>query len=139
MEQLQRAKQLLETGGHTLVVCGEGVQHISDRRGVAPMISFLEQALPLSGYAAADKVVGKATALLFVMAGIREVYAAVLSRPAKAVLERHGVAVTYGALVERIENRDKTGLCPMEQAVWLIDDPAQAFAAVKAKLAELQK
>lgn len=139
MTQLQRAKQLLELGGHTLVVCGDGLVHSSDRRGVAPMISFLEQGLPLSGCAAADKVVGKATALLFILAGIREVYAVVLSKPAKAALERHGVAVTYGTLTERIENRDKTGLCPMEQAVWDIDDPELALAAVKAKLAELRQ
>lgn len=134
MKQLERAKQLLQTDGYTLAVCGDTVQYTSNQRGVAPMVAFLEQNLPLAGCAAADKVVGKATALLFALAGIRQVYAAVLSKPAKAALERHGIAVTYGILVERIENRDKTGLCPMEQAVWDIDDPVQALAAVKAKM-----
>lgn len=139
MEKITQAKALLATGEYTLAVCGDGVQYTSTRRGVAPMVEFLDHNLPLSGCAAADKVVGKATALLFVLAGITAVHAGVLSRPAQAVLEQHGIAVTCDRLVERIENRDKTGLCPMEQAVWEMDDPVQALHAVRAKMEELQQ
>lgn len=32
-------------------------------------------------------------------------------------LRAHGVEVSYGSLVPYIVNRDKTGCCPMEQAV----------------------
>ena len=60
-----------------------------------------------------------------------------MSRPAKEVLERHGISASWDVLTEAIRNRTDTGFCPMETAVWDMDDPAEALAAIKKKVMEL--
>ena len=47
----------------------------SDKRGVAPMLDFLREGKRFVGYSAADRVVGKSAAMLFIKAGIKEIYA----------------------------------------------------------------
>ena len=66
---------------------------------------------------AADRIVGRAAAMLFIKAGICAVHAQTLSTGGKELLEKHGVSVSWGQLTQRIINRDKTGPCPMEAAV----------------------
>lgn len=135
MTDLETAVRALP--GHTLALCRDGAVLTSDRRGVAPMVTFLREGRNLTGYAAADRVVGKAAAWLFIEAGIREVYAATLSAGGKALLETHGIPVQWDTLTAAIENRDKTGLCPMEQAVADAKDSADAFRRIRRRLAEL--
>ena len=71
----------------------------------------------ISGFSAADKVVGKAAAMLMIKAGITEVFALTISESAEKLLKNHGVRVSFMTLTERIMNRDNTGVCPMETAV----------------------
>ncbi len=85
-------------------------------------------------YAAADRVVGKAAAFLYVLLGVTAVYAEVLSEPALKVLRGHGMAVEAQCVVGRIVNRKGDGLCPMESAVMEIEDAAAAYKAIDARL-----
>lgn len=124
---------------HTLALCRDGEVLTSDRRGVAPMVAFLREGRALEGYAAADRVVGKAAAWLFILAGVRAVYAATLSEGGRELLTRHGIPVQWETLTPTIRNRDNTGLCPMEQAVAEATDPADALERIKARMAQLAK
>lgn len=134
---LERAARRLHEGDVTCALCG-GEDMVTDtRRGVAPLLALLDSGRDYSGYAAADKVVGKAAAFLYVRLGVRAVYAPVMSAPAQAVLTAHGVDVSCEGLVQAIRNRTGDGFCPMEQAVWDIDDPVEAETAVRQKLAQL--
>ena len=138
MTDLQQARQLLETGEYTCVLCkGESV-HTSTLRGIAPMVEFLKSGLDLDGYSVADKVVGKAPALLFVLAGAKEVYAPVMTYSAKSILTAHGIDASCDQLADQIQNRTGTGPCPMEQTVEKIDSPQEAFEAVQQTLARLR-
>ena len=140
MEQdLVYARELLSSGGYTCVVCRGSTTYTATERGVKPLLVWLEEGADFSCASAADKVVGKAAAMLYCLLRVRAVHAGVLSKPARQVLERQGVAVTWDTLVEAIENRTKTGLCPMEQATALIDDPAGAVAVIRSKLRELNQ
>lgn len=47
------------------------------------------------------------------------------------MLSRFGVDHSYNVLTEGIVNREGTGPCPMEQAVKDIDDPREAFEAIR--------
>ncbi len=134
---LEQAKALLDEGNDTCVLCQAGNRHTSRERGVKPLLTWLEHGVDLRGYSAADKVVGKAAAFLYVLLEVRAVYAPVMSRPAKAVLECHGISASWDVLTEAIRNRTDTGFCPMETAVWDMDDPAVALAAIKKKAMEL--
>ena len=139
MNDIDRAKQLLQNEGFTCVLCmGEQV-YASHDTGISPMLDLLDSGTDCRGYAAADKIVGKAAAMLFVLAGAASVYAEVLSESGKQVLEHHGIPVSYGTLTERIINRRGDGICPMEAAVAETDDPSAAIAAVRSKREQLRK
>lgn len=132
---LERAKKELENGGYTCVLCKGAQLHTSILRGVAPLMELLSE--NMAGFSAADKVVGKATALLYCLLGVRAVYAAVISEPALAVLESHSIHVSYKKLVPYIVNRQRNGSCPMELATANIYDPKAAPAAIRAALKRL--
>ncbi len=127
----QRAAARLAQGDVTCVLC-RGEDMLTDtRRGVAPLLALLDSGQDLSGYAAADKVVGKAAAFLYVRLGVSFVYAPVMSQPARAVLQAHGVATEYDQSPPAVKNRAGDGFCPMERAVWDLDDPQVAENVIR--------
>lgn len=138
MTDLERAKALLADGDYTVVLCGGDVTYTDTRRGVAPLLALLDGGVCVNGFSAADKVVGKAAAFLYLRLGVSAVHAAVMSEPAYALLAIHGVAATYDTLVPAIRNRAGDGYCPMEQVSLLHTDPVAAEAAIRARLAELR-
>lgn len=131
---LEKAKAELFDNNYTCVLCrGENV-HTSRLRGVKPLVTWYVGKTDFTGFSAADKVVGKATAFLYVLLGVRAVYAAVISRSALQVLTSSGIDAEYGSLVENIINRTGDGICPFEEAVLNIDDANDAYAAVREKM-----
>lgn len=118
---LQRAVAALKQG-HTIAFCKNREIITSDERGIAPTLTLLRQGKDLRGYSVADKIVGRAAAMLFVKAGIVSVYAVTLSQGAKALLESHKIPTQYETLTQKIINRRGDGICPMEKAVEDIGD-----------------
>ena len=129
---IEMAKKTLE--GHSIALCKDGKIITSDLRGIAPMHFFLDNKTDLAGFSAADLIVGKAAAMLFVKAGIKEVYACVMSESGLDFLVGHGIECSYGELCEKIINRDKTDICPMEKAVRDTDDVDEGIERIKNKL-----
>ena len=103
------------------------------------MMRLIASGADLHGYSAADIIVGRAAAMLFLKAGICAVYGRVTSVGAKTLLESHGIPVRYETLTERIINREGTDVCPMEKAVTGIDDPDEAYEALKERIRQMQK
>lgn len=62
----------------------------------------------------ADKVIGKVAASLLTVAGVKEIYANIISNFAIPVLEENNVKYDYKNKAEYIINNEKTGMCPME-------------------------
>lgn len=134
---LTRAKELL-TGGHfTCVFCRGHAVFTDTRRGIRPILDLIDREQDLRGFSVADKVVGKAAALLYCRLGIAQVYTPVISTPAMAVLEENRIAFQYDKAVLSIFNRSRTDLCPMEKAVLNISDPDEALVAIRAALSQL--
>lgn len=137
MKDLEKARNHLETGSYTCVVCrGEDTYFATDR-GVKPLLNWLDAGADMTGASAADKVVGRATAFLYCLLGVSRVYAAVMSRPAAQVLEENGIEAHWGKLVEGIINRRGTGPCPFEETVMDITDSREALAAIRKKMAQM--
>ncbi len=132
MTEIERARALLRDSS-AAVVNGEREITLSSR-GVGGLLNLLESGDILRGASVADKVVGKAAALIMVKGGVKEVYAKLISGGARAVFEKYGVKYTCGRETDVIVNRDGTGQCPMEQTVRYIDGPDEAVAAVKRTL-----
>ena len=130
-KDFERAKKLLKAGKYTCVLCKGEQVYTSCRRGVAPLLDWLEQGNDYTGFCAADKVVGRAAAFLYQMMGVTRLYAEVVSQLALEVLEQSGIACEYGQLVPAIRNRSGDGFCPMESAVRELNEPEKALAAIK--------
>lgn len=135
---MERARSLLDREGYTCVLCKGDRVYTGTQRGVMPLLRWLDSGLDMKYFSAADKVVGKATAMLYVLLGVKEVYARVMSKAAVKLLLRHSIAILWDEQVDFIQNRQGDGPCPMEQAVWELDDPHEGLAAIRKKLAELQ-
>ncbi len=137
MTDLERAKALLTEGGYTVALCRGEQTYTDTRRGVAPLLALLDSGEDLTDFAAADKVVGKAAAFLYLRLGVKAVHGGVMSVPARDLLTAHGVSATYDTLVPAIRNRAGDGYCPMEQVSLPHTDPAEAEAAIRIRLAQL--
>lgn len=139
MSDIEKAKKLLSGGNFTCVLCKGDTSYTSTGKGVSPMLTFLENGTELRGFSAADKIVGKAAAMLFVCAGVTEVFAEVMSKAALNYLKERGIACSYGVLTDKIINRKGDGLCPMELAVIDIDDEKLGFSAKKNRFDEIRR
>lgn len=137
MTDLEHVKQLLIDNGYTCVLAKDSQMVCSTKRGVKPLLELLESGKDYSGFAAADKIVGKAAAFLYVLLDIKKLYAGTISKHALAVLTDHNIETSYDMLVESIRNRTDTGDCPMETAVLEATDPQTAYKEIRKKLEEL--
>lgn len=136
MNDLVKAIDTLKEGQYTCVLCKGDTMYTSTERGVKPLIDWLDRGVDVNGFFAADKVVGKAAAFLYVLLGVKEVYAHVMSEGAIHTLTENGIGTRYDVSAEHIVNRAGTGYCPMEEAVSGLTAPEEALAAVRKRLAE---
>lgn len=134
---IAKARKILSEGGYTLALV-KGEQVItSAERGIRPLLRLLDTQEKLNGFSAADKVVGKAAAFLYVLLKVDCLYAEVISKPALEILQSSGVNVEYHNLAAAIRNRTNTGFCPMETAVMDISEPDEALRAIREKIADM--
>jgi hypothetical protein len=132
-KDLETAKRGLSERHLTLsVVKGGHVIFEAKTHGVSGFMEAVEELKEkLDGASVADRVVGKAIALLCVYVNVRAVYAATISKAAKALLEGNSVYLEWDSLVENILGADKSKTCPFEQLVDRIADPADAYRKLK--------
>ncbi|WMJ22576.1 DUF1893 domain-containing protein [Paludicola sp. MB14-C6] len=136
--QLQKAINILKEQNYSCVVIKDDLVHCANGIGVKPIMQWLreDEAFFANAYVA-DKVIGKAAALLLVMAKAKSVYGKVMSESAIAILEKYHIRYEYDTKVSFIANRTNTGMCPLEQSVVAIDAPNEAYIAIQNKIAEL--
>ena len=138
MDKKAYALSLLKEGC-TCVLVGDKETLTSTRRGVTPLLSWLEEGKSCEGLFAVDKVVGKAAAFLYILLKTEGVHALVLSEGAEEVFLRFGMPYSFDVRVPTIRNRAGDGFCPMEQAVLGIEDPLEALKSIRIRLAQLQE
>ena len=138
MNNLQKARELLESCNYTCVVCKDDTVYTATQRGVAPLLNWLDTEIDLAGFSAADRVVGRGAAFLYCLLGVKEVYARVMSYPAQEVLQAHGIAASADTYVPSIINRAGTGPCPFEAAVMEIQNADTALVAIREKRRQMQ-
>lgn len=137
-DNLTKAIEILNSGQYTCVLCKDDKVYTSTERGVKPLLDWLESKQDLKGFSAADKVVGKAAAFLYVLLGIREVYACVMSEAAIDIFTSNNIQPRWEQSVKSIINRAGTGFCPMEEAVRDIEVPKEAKQAIENKLEQIK-
>lgn len=134
---LSKAIGLLNEKQYTCVLCKDDSVYTSNARGINPILNLLDSGRDLRGFSAADKIVGKAAAFIYLKLNIKAVYAEVISRDALQILLQHGLYTEYNTLTEKIINRSGNGICPMEDAVKDITDAETAIKAIRQRLKEI--
>ena len=137
MKDLENAKQLLKDN-LTCVMVKVDTIYTSDLKGIAPLLSYINQDINIEGFSIADKVIGKASALLCVYAKAKEVYAEILSEDGKKTLEENNMPYSYGTLVPQILNKTGDDKCPMEKTVENCGNPKEAVKLLNEKIASLR-
>ena len=126
---LARALLIANRDATLVAVRGDEI-HVCHERGVKPLLKLIKEGRSLRGFAVADKVVGKAPALLYAVLGPEAVFSPVMSWTGRAVLLASGIATSYDTLVRHIQNRAKTGQCPMDSSVTNVWEPYEAVGVL---------
>ena len=132
-------EQLVNSENNLMVFRGDELIFSSSGRGIAPLIEAIDAlgTESLRGVTTADRVVGKAAALLNLYMGVVEVHAGVISSGAKKLLSEHGVGFEFLEDTDVVKAKDGVVFCPFEKLVWDVSDPEEAHTLIRAKLAEL--
>lgn len=114
-EDKERCIAELHDGGWSCVICSGAQMRTFGQRGVKDLLQLLHgEPELLRGAFVADKVVGKGAAALMVLGGVAELYADVISTPARQLLVQNGVKVEAATESPNIRNRAGDGICPVE-------------------------
>ena len=135
---LENAKEILIKNQYTCVLVNEKEEYHSRARGVKPLLEFLESGKDFSGFYAADKTVGLGAAHLYILLGVKSVWAKVLSEPAHMLLDKNNISVFYGTKAPFIINREGNGKCPIESAVTGVECSKEALKVIKQTLEKLK-
>jgi hypothetical protein len=138
MQAINKAKEkLIQENLSFVLINGESI-YTSAEKGIKPMYVAVTIQDELSkGALVADRVIGKAAALLAAYGGIASIHALLTTHTAIKVCNHYNIAITYDKVVEAIQNRDKTGLCPMEQLASETNDPERIVEDVKTFLTQI--
>lgn len=117
---MEKAKRRLHEKGLTIVVVKDfKLLFESKARGISNLLKALDILGDcMRGASIADKIVGKAAALLCISAKVRAVYAPTMSMDAKRILEKYGVDAEWDILVEKILDSLGKDICPLREQPW---------------------
>ena len=133
IKDLERAREILREEKWSLVIVKNGeVIFSSSSPGISSILQAIEDLGDrISGASVADKVIGKAAALLFAYSRIKGAYAVILSIEGLNTLRKNRILVDYENLVLRILNKSGKDICPFEKIVLEVESPSQAYKELK--------
>ncbi len=104
-------------------------------RGIAHVIHLYKSGTLKNAFVA-DKIIGKAAAMLFTLGGVKSCYGENVSQSAVLWLREHNVEISYSNCSEYIVNRKGDGMCPMETVVKDLHDENEALIALTSEIAK---
>jgi len=116
------------------------IVHVEIGSGIAPILySYMTYPDLFEDATIVDKIVGKAAAVISILGKSKETIGLTMSDSAIEYLLNNGRKFRFVNYVQKIQNRERTGICPIEQSVIDIDDPAEAFLSLLNRLQDLKK
>lgn len=133
MEAVERGASVAMAKGGTLLASRSG-------QTIRPLIELLDEVGDeAKGAVVADKVLGRAAALVLATAHVKAVHGLVMSARAKEILEKANIKYSCDRLVEYISNRSGDGMCPIEQMSLAFDDAGEFLMAIREKYRMLSR
>ena len=117
----------------SLVVYKDGNVQEFQQPGVEPILIYLEDK-DFKGTQVFDRVVGRAAAFLYVYGNADYVYANTISKQAIEIFKKNNIKYEAKNIVDEIQNKDKTDLCPFEKLTKNVENPAQAYGLIYKKV-----
>lgn len=130
---LNIAKQRLKQQNLALVIAKKGkVVFETNSHGIGGLLKAIEELdKEMKGSSVADKIVGKAAALLCVYAGVVAVFAVTASEKGIRALRDNNVLCLFENKVPYILNYKRNDICPFEKLVIDISDSKEAYEKLK--------
>lgn len=130
---LDIAKQRLKQKNLALVIAKRGeVVFETSSHGIGGLLKVIEELdKEMNGSSVADRIVGKAAALLCVYAGVVAVFAVTASEKGIQALKDNNVLCRFGNEVPHILNYKRNDICPFEKLVINISNSKEAYEKLK--------
>ena len=140
MNDIELAKNILDNEQRALVIVKDGKVLFSvDGKGIKPIYTaFNELKDELKGSSVADKVIGKAAAMIYEHAAIKELSTKLISENAINVLEKTSIIYEYEKSVPYIKNRDQSGMCPVETLSLKVNNIEDLLIEISSFLANIK-
>ena len=140
MNDIELAKNLLDNEQRALVIVKDGKVLFSvDEKGIKPIYTaFNELKDELKGSSVADKVIGKAAAMIYEHAAIKELSTKLISENAISVLGNTSIIYEYEKSVPYIKNRDQSGMCPVETLSLKVNNIDDLLVEISSFLANIK-
>lgn len=133
MDELELAEHELRSRNVNLVIVKNGVvlyqSRASGMKGLLKAIEDHDE--DLARTVVADKIVGRAAAMLCVYSKVKSVFAVTMTEGALRLLAKNKIGYKFERYVLRLMNSQGTDLCPFERAIKDIDDPKEAFKKLR--------
>lgn len=133
MDDLEVAEQRLKDKKLNLVFVKDSKPIFeTDKEGLGGFLQAIEELNDdLFGSSVADKIIGRAAALLCAYSNIKATFAVTLSQSALEILNKCNIYYEFDTLVPTILSLEKTDKCPFEKLVENINDPKKAHEKIK--------
>ena len=135
---LNIAKEKLKQKNLALVIAKKGkVIFETSSHGIGGLLRAIEELdKEMKGSSVADKIVGKAAALLCIHAGVFAVFAVTASEKGIQALKDNNVSCQLENRVPHILNSKRSDICPFEKLVINISNPKEAYEKLRSLAAE---
>jgi hypothetical protein len=132
---LELAKQRLSQENLSLVIAKEGrVLFETQARGISGLLDAIKKiGKNIRASSVADRIVGRAAALLLIYSGVVAVFAVTVSNSGIEVLKDHSITHEFEKQVPYILNCERADVCPFEKLVAKVSDPKDAYEALKTR------
>lgn len=135
---LSIAKEGLKQKNLALVIAKKGkIIFETSSHGIGGLLRAIEELdKEMKGSSAADKIVGKAAALLCIHAAVFAVFAVTASEKGIQALKDNNVVCQFENRVPHILNSKRSDICPFEKLVIDISNPNEAYEKLRSLAAE---
>lgn len=139
MTDLDLAKEKLVSDDLAICIIKDGEAiYTSKEKGIYPIYNaYISMKDALAGASIADRVIGKAAAMICKSANIKSLYSVIITDQALELLE--GINREYSKTVPYIKNRDKTDLCPIEKISRTTDDTDVLIEGIEVFLKKVER
>lgn len=133
MQDLKLAEHRLKEKNFNLVIVKNGrTVFETESKGIRGLLHVIEKlGRDLIGSSVADRIVGRAAAMLCVYSKAASVFAVTISEEGIKVLEDNKVFYRFENCVPNIFNQKGTNICPFEKLVLGLTKPEEAYKKLK--------